>query len=275
MCRLLAALVIVLPLFAGCGSEATSSEQAVSDSAEKTAQAGSSRVAVSFNGSRFMTGAFDYGDGTGAFAQDGGPPTIIYTKDAAYTELAGDLRISAELEDKGWIKSDLNGGSAALFQPFAGSPTELLGFVRAASDVENIDTGQERGVEVTRYHARLDVERAVEELPEDERDRFRAMIEQYWPDGAKAGIPFELAIDHDGRLRKVTTTIPVDARLTLEFYDYGVDVDAKPPPADEVISWSELVESLRAACERVDEQGFGEGDDVAACMVAQGFGDDE
>jgi hypothetical protein len=267
--------VIVLPLFAGCGSEATSSEQAVSDSAEKTAQAGSSRVAVFFDGSLFMTGALDYGDGTGAFAQDGGPPTIIYTQDAAYAELAGDLRVSAELEDKGWIKSDLNGGSAALFQPFAGSPTELLGFVRAASDVEKIDAGQERGVEVIRYHARLDVERAVEELAEDERDGVRAMIKQYWPDGAKAGIPLDLAIDREGRLRKVALTIPEDERLAVEFYDYGVEVDAKPPPADEVISWDDLVERMRAACESVDEQGFAEGDGVAACMLAQGFGDDE
>jgi hypothetical protein len=35
-------------------------------------------------------------------------------------------------------------------------------------------------------------------------------------------------------------TIPEDEQVVVEFYDYGVEVDAKAPPADEVITWEEM-----------------------------------
>jgi hypothetical protein len=40
-----------------------------------------------------------------------------------------------------------------------------------------------------------------------------------------------------GRLRRVSVTIPEDKPLVVEFYDYGVEVEAKPPPAGEVMTW--------------------------------------
>jgi hypothetical protein len=226
-----------VPLAAGCGSAEATRESVVADTAEKTAAAGSSRIALLVDGKQLGTAAFDYERESG-IAEVDGDVQIIYTPKATYTSL-GAIRPEAG-DKKRWVEYEFSGDSRGPFYPLPGHPSDLLGFLQAASDVEKIDTGEERGVEVTRYRARLDVERALQQLPEGERDTSRQMIRQYWPDAAKAGIPFELAIDGESRLRLVSLTIPEDEALVVEFYDYGVEVDAKPPPADEVVKWEEL-----------------------------------
>jgi hypothetical protein len=114
-------------------------------------------------------------------------------------------------------------------------------------EVERIDTGEDRGVEVTRYKAEVGVDRAAKELPTGERGLFRRLVRQYWTDDAKSGIPFELAIDGQGRLRRVSVTIREDEPLVVEFYDYGVEVDAKPPPTDQVVTWDGMGKSIEEA----------------------------
>lgn len=230
--------MLFVPLAAGCGSAETTRDSVVPDSAEKTAAAGSSRFALSFDGKRLGTAAFNYDRESGVVEVDG-EVQAIYTPKAIYVSLRA-LRPGARDKER-WVKSEFSGGSPGPFNPLPGNPSELLRFLSAASDVEKIDSGEERGVEVTRYRARLDVEGALNQLPgESTRDTTRQMVRQYWPDGAKKGIPFELAIDGEGRLSRVSVTIPEDKPLVVEFYDYGVEVVAKPPPADEVVTWEEL-----------------------------------
>jgi len=238
MRRALLSIAVLLPLIAGCGAAQTP-EQAVSDSPKKTAKAGTSRLAASFDGKPLVTAVLDYEEETGVVEMRGKAQQIV-TRDAVYTRItAFDLQ-TEKLGKKQWIRNDAASESRGLFQPIAANPAELLDLLSTASDFEKVDTGEERGVAVTRYRAKLGVERALKELPERERVVLRETIRQYWPDGAKAAIPLELAIDEKGRLSKVAVTVPDDERLVLEFYDYGVEVDPKPPPADEVVTWQEL-----------------------------------
>ena len=255
-------------LIAGCGA-AESSSEAVADSANKTAQAGTSRLRITFDEVVTMSGAFDYESGTGVFAQNKGMPDTIWTSKAVFVSI--DAYAPIDIKGKRWIETNLVLGTTPLFQPFAGSPSELLTFVRAAGDVENVETGSERGVSVTRYRARLDLERALEELPGDERDLMRATIKQYWPEGTEGGLPVELAIDGEGRLRKVSMPIPEESRLTLEFYDYGVEVDAKAPPPEQVMSWEEFHAAMKDHCAGADEKGLGDSDEAAACTIFGGW----
>jgi hypothetical protein len=265
MTRLAFVAIAVLAL-AGCGAAQSSAEQAVSESPEKTAEAGTSRFTVSFGESPVMSGAFDYENGSGAFAKNNDMPEMIWTREAVYTPLDF-YAFGVELQGKRWIETNLQLGASPLFLPFANSPSELLGFLRAASDVEKLETGSERGVDVTRYRAQLRMDRAIEELPKDQRESMRVTIKEYWADAAEAGIPVDLAIDGEGRLRKVSMPIPEASRLTLEFYDYGAKVDVKAPPADQVLTWEEFNDAMKQACEGVDEQGFGDSDEVAACAT--------
>lgn len=237
-------LLMLVPLLAACGSAETTRESVVGDSAVKTAQAGTSRVEISYAGKQVSTAAFDYRDQSGILEVDGDLQQI-FTRDASYLALSALPGVQAK--GKRWVKSERATDDRGLFMPFATSPTELLGFLKAASEVERIDTGKERGVEVTRYKAMLEFDRAAKELPKGERDFLRHLVRQYWTDGRKGGIPFELSIDGEGRLRRVSMTIPEDEGLVVEFYDYGVEVDAKPPPADEVVTWDELGKSIAEA----------------------------
>jgi len=80
-------------------------------------------------------------------------------------------------------------------------------------------------------------------------------------DGAEKGIPLDLAVDYDGLLRRVDLTIPEGQELTVEFFDFGLDVVAKAPPSDQVVTLEELV---RLQFERCSENEEGR-DDPTAC----------
>jgi hypothetical protein len=238
--RTLLVVLAAAALLTGCGAR-ENSESAVPEAGDKTAAAGSSRIEASLGGADgfSMRAAYDYEHGTGIV--DAESVRAILTEDAAYFELDESIA-----DGKRWIKAPYGRGEDDdVFQPFGGDPTDLLRFLRAASDVEEIGTGTERGESVTRYKARLDVGRALGELRKEDRESVAEMLEAYWPDAEKAGIQLELAVDGDGRLRRVEIPLPEYETLMIEFYDYGVEVDAKAPPADEIMTlkdWGKLFE---------------------------------
>lgn len=198
---------------------------------------------MSYGGRKLATAAFDYDKQIGVVEFRGDVQQIV-TSDAVYTKLAVfDIPLE-KLGKKRWVRNDDASKARGLFQPVAVRPAQLVAFLSTVSDVEKIGTGEERGVPVTRYRARLDVERALNELPERERVILGETIREYWTDGATAGIPVDLAVDAEGRLSRVTVIVPDDTPLVLEFYDYGVVVKPTAPPADEVVTWQETTDLL-------------------------------
>jgi hypothetical protein len=139
---------------------------------------------------------------------------------------------------------------------FAPSPDDrlrvLLYLANGATEVRDGTEDEVLGVEATRYEASVEVEKALEAIPEEKRPMAKRALEQELL-GQRAHVTFWL--DADGRLRRVgirippgrkyTRTDPNGDSLTLEsgprsttttidFSDFGVEVDATPPPADEV-----------------------------------------
>ena len=65
-------------------------------------------------------------------------------------------------------------------------------------------------------------------------------------------IPIDVWVDGDDLVRRMTldytakvagsgwTTKTRASTVTMEFYDYGAEVDVQPPPADEVTNLAEL-----------------------------------
>lgn len=264
-------------LLAGCGAARTS-DPALDNVAHEAAAAGSSRIAISFGEKASFFGEFDYERNIGVFAWGGedeaGDWDQIITSEATYTRFRPE-DLGGPSVGRRWIKSPTSREGDGLFGIFPSDPVRVLDALRAASDVKKIETGEERDVKVTRYEARLDVDRAVDAVGfrHGYAEKLGATIRQYWTDGAPKGIPLGLAVDAEGLLRRVDVVIPDGESLSLEFFDYGIVVAAKPPPADEVLSWQELIQLMQERCSAWLEGNGGEQPDASCAGVQHVFED--
>lgn len=215
----------------GCGAQESSDPAA--QAAKPSTEAGSSRIAVSYSGAPdfAVSGAMNYAEGTATITFGSG--RFIATRDAVYVQLPAD---SSPSERTLWQKVvDDPSPPTEFLHPFGGSPTKLLELIRSASDIKELDAGTERGERVTRYRARVDVDRALQQVNEGDRASLGYAIKQYWPQEGNIELPATLSIDAAGRLRRIDVRVPGKQTLTIEFYDYGVDVDAKAPPPNQVV----------------------------------------
>ena len=58
---------------------------------------------------------------------------------------------------------------------------------------------------------------------------------------------FDVWIDDDKLVRRMRMTVPVkqgdetaDGEMIQEFYDFGTEVDVEPPPAEDVVDFTEF-----------------------------------
>jgi hypothetical protein len=122
-----------------------------------------------------------------------------------------------------------------------GDPTQVLSYLKSAtSKVERVGSEQVRGTPTTRYAATFDAAKLTAQAPEE----FQSFADEM---GLSFPKPVDVWIDEQGRLRKIhyamTMKVPKEMgapastmtnELTMELYDFGVPVDVRPPPADQV-----------------------------------------
>ena len=244
----------LVPLVVSCGA-VSSVRDPNAGLVDKKAGIGSSRIVVTshidfpVDESFRTTGAVDYEQGAGIIesTSDGEFAPEIFTREATYEPLGNEGL--EPIDSRRWVRYDPPRNPLGDFEPlifetyFGESPTEMLDFLRAGTSVEKVAEGKERGEQVTRYRARLYLERALQRIPANQRDYFRHDFGWCWADFEKTGVPLEFAVDAKGRLRRVDVTSfckGVRSDWMIEFFDYGIDVDAKAPPADEVMTVEEL-----------------------------------
>ncbi len=140
-------------------------------------------------------------------------------------------------------------------------PSAYLSFLRAASDdIEEVGTEEIRGEPTTHYAGTLDMAKAFDELPDEVQDmldeelgdnaasQFADVFEQMGLDE----IPFDVWIDSDNRLRKLSMELDMSELLeaagdngglfgfdggvsmSFELFDYGLPVVVEAPPSDDV-----------------------------------------
>jgi hypothetical protein len=122
-----------------------------------------------------------------------------------------------------------------------GDPTQALSYLKSAtSKVERVGSEQVRGTPTTRYAATFDAGKVAAQAPEE----FQGFVDEM---GLSFPKPADVWIDEQGRLRKIhyamTMKVPKEMgapastmtnEITMELYDFGVPVDVRPPPPDQV-----------------------------------------
>jgi hypothetical protein len=255
---------------AACGSEELSPQAAVAEAADKTSDAGSARVSFTGTVAGIPGGPFtmtgegefagqrgrmtfdmsDFAEGTGgAF---GGEMEMVMDRFVIYMKFPPEL--AAQLPGgRPWLKIDLKQAGKELGIDFEelmqfqqADPTQSLQYLRGASeDFEEIGSEEVRGVETTHYRGTVDLHKVAEQAPEDARAAFERVIDLVGVDE----MPFEVWIDDEGLARRMKYEQPLPAadgsqgrmELTMEMYDFGVEVDVEPPPANEVTDLQELI----------------------------------
>lgn len=144
----------------------------------------------------------------------------------------------------GWISiapEDLElAGSSLGLGASTNDPSQFLDTLRGASDdIEELGTEQVRGVPTTHLRATIDLDKALAELPEDQRDLSEAQFEVL--DASGTGFVLDVWIGSDGLPRRLAMDLSSLARamggrsgsLSVDFFDYGEPVEVVvPDPAD-------------------------------------------
>jgi hypothetical protein len=145
-----------------------------------------------------------------------------------------------------WIKMSIPAmanGQTQMTPMNSASPTAYLDALAGAGDVS--DEGRETidDAPATHYHVEVDVQRAYEAVPEEQRAELertfgtvpvttRSLPMDVWLSDGGLPVRTELRIE----VGDLTTTTRMD--LT----DFGVDVDIQPPPADQVTEVKDMAE---------------------------------
>jgi hypothetical protein len=261
--------LLALALAAACGGDEASPGAAVADAATKTQQAGSARMvftaAMSGGGlpQSFEVqgeGEFDFDSRKGRMTYDLGG---LLGGGRAFEVVLDDLVLYLKWpsqgtlpEGKSWFRIDLAEVGkytgidvAQLSQLSQGDPSQILLYLRGASSgVERVGTEELRGAETTHYRAEIDLGKAVEQslegLPTETQAALRQVINQLIERVGTREIPVDAWVDEEGRARKVTTSfdaaVPgrpakLHTAVTMELFDFGIDVTAEPPPIDETV----------------------------------------
>ena len=265
------ALMFSLALLAGaCGKDGG---QVLAAAGETTAQAGTSRMAMTVSASSEPTGDsapdatadalelkaegfINYETGHGTMTMDmgslglpgapSGQAEMRMLGSVVYMKLPG-----SELGNRPWIKFDLeamgnSGTPVPGLNPASNDPRGVLDALRGVSGaVEEVGEEAVRGVPTTHYRASIDLEKAQDEVPKERRDDFAAFSEQL---GIET-LPIDVWVDEEGRARRFAYEVKTPATaqapasqvdLEIDLFDFGVDVKVEAPPESEVTDYGAI-----------------------------------
>jgi hypothetical protein len=138
-----------------------------------------------------------------------------------------------------WIAMPITIAGNALGGPMTPGGTGFLDSLRAvSSDIEALGTSDVNGVEAHGYRFVIDVTAAMEQVPDQYREDVDAALSQLEGMGMSE-MPTEVWVTDGGLpVREVITMTSslFDMELTMDWTDFGVDVDIEAPPADTTLT---------------------------------------
>lgn len=276
---LLLAAALLLPACGGGDGDSVSAAP-VAEAASKTTEAGSYRMeftttmeAVGQSFTMRGDGVFGYSPARGRMTVDPGKLDELSggavgtgRLEFVFDGLVYYMRIPeglTELAGAGhkWLKVDLEeaggetgGVDLGALQQANQNPAQLMQFLRGTSaDIEELGEEKVRGVETTHYRATVDFDAAAErtadigELSDEMRDQVRAEIERMKKQTGLETLPVDVWLDEDDLVRRIRMdfTFPLEGEevgveVTMDLFDFGVDVDVAPPPAEQTVDITEL-----------------------------------
>jgi hypothetical protein len=172
----------------------------------------------------------------GALDELGGPMQLVLDGDEAY--VCGDL---VGMFTGGKRCGSVDAGDVGL----AGGvdPTAFLRGLVGSDEVAEVGPDEVDGVPVRHFAGTYTVGDALQDLPPEAA----AVLEGSYAalgDIADTAIPFDVWIDDDGHVRRVTQEIAVaglDLRVDQRYFDFGDDVDIEVPDPDDVAELGDLL----------------------------------
>lgn len=217
---------------------------AIAAAADSATEAGSSRMtmtmAMSVSGQSLELtgeGVFDYDEQVGEMTMTIGGAGLP-DEQSMETIIDGTylyMKMPAALGgDGGWVRMDMTSVAGGANQ-FSQDPSQYLSFLRGASDeIEEVGTEEIDGVTTTHYKAELSFDKILEQAPDEEAADVRAQLEALG--GELDSIPSDVWIDEDGLPRRMQLDMSIEAQgqtadmeITMDLFDYGVDVNVEPP----------------------------------------------
>lgn len=268
--RRLSAVVMVLALALAPACAQASPQERIAQAAEKTSAAESARMAMSMNmtgGAQELTisaeGALEFPTQKMTMTMDLGDMgaqmgiesmEMISDGETLYMKFPNHEQLQLPTP---WMKVNLAEaagipGMESLTQMNNNDPSKSMEVLRGVSDeVEEVGTEDVRGTSTTHYKTTIDIDKALEEVPEDSREDVEKMFDTF---GAET-IPMEIWLDEDGLLRRQKLTLdltqvegaaaagpdaPTEMVMDFELYEFGAPVDVQPPPASEVTDFKDI-----------------------------------
>ncbi len=150
------------------------------------------------------------------------------------------------LDGKTWFKIDIGklaGAGAANPVGQQQNPADLLETLRGAGDVEKLGTDDIRGTTATHYRVHVNMEKAVAALDPKLADQMKASMGGFM----QSNLPIDVWIGDDGLPRRETMTLATgkDAmKISMDFFDFGVDANIVAPPAEDTADFSQFTNSF-------------------------------
>jgi len=155
-----------------------------------------------------------------------------------------------------WIKvniadltaTTLNGVDlSSLRQLNQGDPSQTLVYLKAAGTVEQKGTEQIGSVNTTKYHATIKLDRVAKLAPADKRKAVKDSVDALKTQYGISELPLDVWRDDQGLPRRMAYEISVKVQgqtvktsLSMDLSDYGLKVNAQPPPANQVTDLNKL-----------------------------------
>lgn len=252
MRRALALLLLVLPL-AACGGDATSLDP-IAEAASKTTNAAGAHFVM--NASVAVQGQNVAFGGPGEIGDHGRKLHMRLTLPMALLGASGGSGSNATFEAVGaggffylrggpferlapgkWIRIKDTDKTFNLGQ---NDPSQMLKYLRATSDIDEVGEDTVRGVATTHYKARIQIDKIADRVP---ADTARALRQLSTTLGTNE-IPMDVWVDDDSLVRRVKMDWhPPNGGTfiaTMDLFDFG-DVDIDVPAKSETTDLSTML----------------------------------
>jgi hypothetical protein len=245
----------------GCGGDSTSLDPLAS-AATKTADVASARFQLRMSVPDPDNGVVLRFRGPGVIADHGHlismkmrlaptKDTAAFTMDTVMSDDAMYLRSRAFAvglaPGKEWLKARDTDAIGNIGQ---NDPGQMLDYLRGAGSVDEVGSERIRGLTTTKYRARIELDKVVDKLPENRRDRIEPAIDQLHRLGLDE-IPMTVWVDRQDLVRRATMDWTVKnpdnaaerfhVSMTLDLFDFGTSARVVVPPAAKTMAYADFL----------------------------------